>query len=454
MSFKSRFALLFSVSVFIILTLSALYVFILNEDFRQREFFTRVKDEAFQSSRLYAKFGYNIAAAENELEANTVNSLPEETIVFYDSSFRQLHVSPKGKQPVVRASYLKLAKEHGLYTYIDDGNETAIIYSPAPVAHFVVASAYDKYGRSKANNLKIILIFSVLGGLGISAFLAFIYVKQVIKPLNNLKQQMQRINEQNLTERLVVENQDDELTNIAKNFNDMLDRLEHAFETRKNFVQHASHELRTPLANMLSQTEAALGKNLTVEEYKQIFQSLKEDQQDMISLTNSLLLLSQYESLTYVDDWKIIRIDELLYETIDITKTVFRESIVTVHFEEVPDDEEQLMFKGNELLIKSAIQNLIRNACKYSDDGHVNITIQAMPAVVRLVFDNTGKQILPEEQPKLFIPFFRGENSVNKKGFGLGLSIVQRILLLHKASVKYQAIAPNQNRFIVELPHN
>ena len=76
------------------------------------------------------------------------------------------------------------------------------------------------------------------------------------------------------------------------------------------------------MANMLSQTEVALNQDLSKEQYRAILLSLKEDQQDMISLTNSLLLLSQYETLTDLDDWKMIRVDELIYEVIDITKNV------------------------------------------------------------------------------------------------------------------------------------
>jgi signal transduction histidine kinase len=82
------------------------------------------------------------------------------------------------------------------------------------------------------------------------------------------------------------------------------------------------------------------------------------------------------------------------------------------------------------------------------------IWIDATEKGVTLKFDNTGKQILPEEQSRLFIPFFRGENSMFKKGYGLGLSIVQRIITLHKGRISYQALDNNTNRFIVFLPAN
>ncbi|MFX8797645.1 histidine kinase dimerization/phospho-acceptor domain-containing protein, partial [Acinetobacter baumannii] len=79
----------------------------------------------------------------------------------------------------------------------------------------------------------------------------------------------------------------------------MLQRLNNAFEFQKNFVHYASHELRTPLAVMLSQTESALNKNLSPENFQKVLESLKEEQLNLIELTNSLLLLSQYEKLQF-----------------------------------------------------------------------------------------------------------------------------------------------------------
>ena len=452
MNFKFRFALLFSLSVFIILAASAIYISIINEEFREEEFYTRLNDEVGKASNIYFQTSPTPAEANQKLKFNTLNTLHEERLTIFDSSFKVVYTNHSNFKHSIPQKLFEEAREKKIYNYSEEKWEAVISYSSNPVPHYIIVSAFDKFGRSKANNLLMTLIASVLGGLILSSFLSFFYVRQIIKPLNNLKVQMQRINEQNLTERLVVSNQDDELNKIATNFNDMLDRLEKAFETRKRFVQHASHELRTPMANMLSQTEAALNQDLSKEQYRTILLSLKEDQQDMISLTNSLLLLSQYETLSDLEDWKLIRVDELIYEVIDITKNVYRNAVISVDFKELPENEESLLFRGNELLIKSAFQNLIRNACNYSDDNLVNVTIHTKKESISICFDNKGRQLSHEEQQRLFIPFFRGDNSTNKKGFGLGLSIVQRILSLHKASVKYEAIVPNINRFTVSFP--
>ncbi len=453
MSFKFRFALLFSMSVFLILTISAIYIYVLNEEFRVEEFYKRQQAEAEKVSSI---FFYKSASPQEAMQRINVllSALPDERVTIVDSSFKVLYSSFQGFDKSKYSEQFSKAKDRAFFSFPDGNRETSLIHRLDPTPHFVVISAYDQYGRSKANNLAVILSFSIIGGLILSAILAWFYVRQITKPLNKLKQQMQRINEQNLTERLTINEQDDELNKIARNFNEMLDRLEKAFETRKRFVQHASHELRTPMANMLSQTEVALNQELSIEQYRTILISLKEDQQDMISLTNSLLLLSQYETLTDLDDWKMIRVDELIYEVIDITKNVYRNAIISVDFTEVPENEEALLFKGNELLIKSAFQNLIRNACNYSEDNLVYVYINPQIQGITIMFENKGRQLTKDEQQRLFIPFFRGDNSTNKKGFGLGLSIVQRILSLHKASVSYEAVVPDINRFTVNLPRS
>jgi len=109
------------------------------------------------------------------------------------------------------------------------------------------------------------------------------------------------------------------------------------FEMQKSFVHHASHELRTPLANMLAQTESALRREFSLEEAKEILQSLKEDQQELIELTNSLLLLSQYEKIYYTPEWPEVRIDEVLYDTIAAVKKIFPNISLSLEFIRMPE---------------------------------------------------------------------------------------------------------------------
>lgn len=453
MSLKFRLAFLYSLSVFIILLVSAFSIFLFNENFRREEFIKRLLLEASESLQLFTTAGSPTKILIDDLNQNASNFAHEVEINIFDSAYHLLYSSPQSSSPSISPNLFQTAKKKHDYVFERQGKETVLLYrvvNGRPL--FVYESAFDKYGTRKSDNLKVLLTASVAGGLLLAAFLSFFYVRHAMSPLEELKSQIEKINEKNLKERIQVGNRNNEVWQIAKKFNEMLDRLEQAFEQRKNFVQLASHELRTPLANMLSQTESALGKSMSAGELQSVLVSLKEDQQDLIDLTNSLLTLSRYEKITALSDVSIIRIDEVLYEAVDFARHTWTSATVTVDFESVPENEDELKLQGNESLIKSALQNLLKNGIQYSTDNRVKVSIASGQHEITLQFENHGKQLSPDEQSRLFIPFFRGENSVSKKGYGLGLSIVQRIVHVHQGTVSYQPAGNNINQFIVHLP--
>lgn len=451
MNLRFRLAFLFSISVFIILLISSFSIHFLNEDFRVKEFNKRLLNEAYQSEVIYKSREVLNKAILNSLDENALNSLTNEFIFVYDSTFNLLYTSPQSKIQNLNPSYFAKAKKSKYRFYVIGKREGVLLYSKNIQPHFIVVSAIDFFGRRKSDNLKLLLIASVLGGLMLSAMLVFVYVSQALKPLNDLKKQIENINENNLKQRLSIKG-NNEVAKIGKQFNAMLYRIEQAFEQRKSFVQHASHELRTPLANMLAQTEAAIEKTLSPADYNKVLLSLKEDQQNLIDLINSLLALSQYQKMPSLDELPSIRLDELLFQTTDFINQEYPHAIITVDFETVPENEDMLLIKGNEILIKSALQNLIKNAIHYSYNQKVKISISIHETFTQLVFENIGKQINELEHSKLFIPFFRGENSIYKKGYGLGLSIVHRIIVLHKGTISYKANGNEVNSFTVTLP--
>ena len=449
MKLRIRIALLLSSLVFIILLISLTSIYILYEKFRKDDFYERVKSRAvfFGSQYLDGTSPNQITGQSQEL------SLFGEKVAFYNEAMQLIFVKSDSLGIKIPEIVFSNAKSNQFSFFNHGYRESVAYYMPGPLRKgYVIFSAYDKIGRRKIENLQFVMLCTLCGGLLLSGIFSFFYVKQIVKPLSQLTNRMQLITESNMDERLVVTGDKSELNQIARNFNEMLDRLENAFEMRKRFVQQASHELRTPLANMLAQTEAALSKKLTAEESYDVLQSLKEDQQHIIELTNSLLLLSKYEKLALITDLSVIRVDETLYEAIDQIKIHYPDSHIQVNFTSVPDNDGLLSVMGNEVLLMSALQNLLKNACHYSEDNEVTIMIDAQANGMCINFENNGKQLSDDEMQRLFIPFFRGENSVHKKGFGLGLSIVQRIVSLHKGSIRYTAVNDRVNRFSLIFP--
>lgn len=420
MSLKARLAVLYALSVFIILVTSAFTIYLLNESFRKAEFSKRLLLEAEESNLQFSGSPTLTADVIQALNQNAANSLPQENLIIYDSALTILYKNVHSPNPKISRNILNTSAEKGQAVFTTGEKEAVIICRHIKnKTVYVYASAYDIFGRRKNDNLKILLTSSVFGGILFSGLMAFFYVRQAIKPLEKLKEQIEKIDESNLTHRISVSKNNDEISQIAKKFNAMLERIQEAFEQRKNFVHHASHELRTPLANMLSQTESALGKSLTVSDYRSILFSLKEEQQDLIDLTNSLLALSRYEKMNIKSRWPKIRIDEVLYQIVDTVNMLWPEAVVTIEFETIPENEDYLVLDANESLIKSMVQNLIKNAIQYSDNKKVKVRINASAEGITMHFDNAGTQLSVTEQEKLFLPFFRGENAQNKRVTGL-----------------------------------
>ena len=159
--------------------------------------------------------------------------------------------------------------------------------------------------------------------------------------------------------------------------------------------------------------------------------------------------MSQYESLNVDSKFVPIRVDEVLYETIETIKQEYPAAAINLEFITVPENSNDLTVNGNGTLLKTAFQNLIKNAYFYSSNQKVSISINIDDRGIEIVFDNKGHQIKNEERDNLFVPFFRGENSVNIKGTGIGLSLVDRIVKLHNGTINYIAVGSDVNRFVL-----
>ena len=452
MGIKLRFAILLTFFVSLILVASFSSIYLLYYNFREEEFYDRVEAEGQEFAEIVNDFKDQKVADEIKiLKGLHNNTLSNECLEIFDDKGTPINSLPDTFNYKIDPAFL-LQVRRGINQKIKYfiGNKQYVVFYKDDTKNYVIASGYDISGLKRLSNLKYILIAVYFGAISITVFVSFSFVTKLLTPLTRLSNQIKHINESKLTERVEESVGNDEIAQIGKNFNSLLERLNNAFETQKTFVHHASHELRTPLATMYAQTESALKKDLSAAEYKLLLQSLKEDQQEMIELTNNLLLLSQYEKLNTSKEWPLIRIDEVIFDSISFTKKLYPNAEILFSFENIPENEDDIMFKGNEPLLKSAFGNLIKNGYLYSADKKVTITINYNSNYIFIHFDNLGNNISSTFE-KLITPFYRGENSTKIKGFGLGLSIVERIMKLHNGKLSYQLIEHNTNRFTIQL---
>lgn len=450
MKLKQRFALLFTLFVAIILFISCITIYILYRDYRTEDYYRRLHIEGQKLFDEYADLRINHKQDLTEkLNAEHKNILNSEIIVICDTAQNIIFKKPDTLNFFINKTLLKNVAANNDYQFKDDNNYQHIGFYVSEVGVYVFVSAFDKIGLQRLQQMGYILIFVFIGGLFLTVVLSLFFVNQALKPLTELSLQMQKINASNLFEHLPEITVNDELQQITGSFNKMLNRLNNAFETQRSFVHNASHELRTPLTVMLSQTEAALNKNISPEEVKILLRSLKEDQLSLIELTNSLLLLSQYEKLPSFNSLPLIRIDEVIFEAIATTQKIYPSANISLSFKEHPANEKQLMLPISDALLKAAFINLIKNAVIYSFNKKVDINIENTGTQIIINIENNGQLIAQKDIQNLMQPFFRSDNAVKIKGFGLGLSIAKRIIDIHDGQLIYNPIEPNINRFSV-----
>ena len=442
MSFKLRFALRFTAVVAVILLTCFVAIYFLYADFRKEEFTKRLQHEGEEFYGFYQKQLRYQSPVElvffNEIQKNI---LAGEEIVILDSLRNVVFAYPSTIQ---LGSYKKIItdlKENKELKKADDNRLYANVYFSSSKAN-VIVSGIDVVGQEQLLRLMWILVFTSLLALIITGILSYWLSKSFTRPLLELGKQMADVTGIDLKKRILENAQIAEIDMIASKFNAMLSRLEKTFEFQRSFVH-----------TMLSHTESALKNNLNEEGYRTVLASLQQDQERMIELTNSLLLISQFEQQGFDELWPICRVDEILYDKISISVKMFPDIGISLVFSNTPSSDDDLNVRGNEALLKSMFSNLIRNGYLYSVNKKVEIFLEFVERDILVHVETRGEHLSEEEREKIMIPFFRGQQARQKvSGVGLGLTIVHRILTMHKGSLTYTPMPNQVNRFTVSLP--
>ena len=319
--------------------------------------------------------------------------------------------------------------------------------------YLILAQAEDTYGEQKLERIKDAMTIGLVSSILLTVIFGFVFAGQSLKPISRINQEVSKITARDLTKKLSTGNNKDEIAQLARNFNEMLSRIEKSFELQKSFVSNASHELRTPLAAIKSEIQVALEKDRTPQQYKEILKSLNIDNQRLIQLINGLLQLAKSEKGDKSLQMVPIRIDEVLFEVQDELQHQHQNYRISIDFEEIPDDDETVTVNGNKSLLKTLFNNLIDNACKYSENNMAVINIRFNNSNCIINVADTGIGISSDDHEKIFEPFFRTKNASNYKGHGIGLSICKRIVDIHGGRIILKSELGKGSNFNVILPH-
>ncbi|OZI07114.1 two-component sensor histidine kinase [Siphonobacter sp. BAB-5385] len=453
MFIRYKLALLFSLVVAGLLTLFSAVIYQISASYREEEFLGRLENKA----RTTARYLMDVKEIDNDLlkiiDQNSLTSLFEEQVLVFDEHNRLLYSSLDDQPPQYDPALLAEVREEKRVEQSSAKIDLIALALPSSLKasgseYVVLASAYDKFGKSKLIYLRNTLMICWVVGVGLTVVVSGLLAGLFLRPIATINTQIQQITAQNLKERLPEGNGRDEMAQLAINFNQMLNRLNLSFEQQKSFVSHASHELRTPLAAMKTDIQSGLEEALSSEEYRLILRDLFQDTQRLIGLTNGLLQLAR--PLDPVLRRKLISIPELLLD-IYAELSSLRKAQKLV-FEPVLDERRELLVPGDEALLKTLFTNLIDNACKYSSTHEAFIRIGSDATHCLIAIEDKGIGIPPEDQERVFGPFFRANNALIYSGYGIGLAVSQRIAEWHGGSISLHSTLGQGSTFTVRLP--
>lgn len=449
MTLKNRISLLVSLLFTVLFGLASTFIFILYANFRKQEFKDRLEIKALTTIKLLANIKDTDYKLLKLIDKNAIDQLHDEKTLIFDAHFTLIYSSlddVKIKWSVADLNYLKKNKT---FFKNQNGNEFyGILFKKNAKSYYVLISANDSYGNRKLVYLQYVLIISYLVFTILCWILTSFTVNKTMRPLGILHQKIKNINENNLDTRIVVKSNKNELDLIAREFNFMMSRIEVSYQKQKEFTAHASHELRTPLARLMAQIENKTTAGKLDADTKIFLNSLLTDVVQLTELINSLLILSRIDNKK-IELKKNHRIDEIIFSAIEKVNKIHPDFVIHFDIIDSLNMDSLLEIKGNKSLLEIAFTNVLKNACTYSNNNQCKILLLAENDVLKILIFNTGETIDNQEQTKLFEPFFRGKNAVEKSGFGLGLRIVQRILTLHFANIAYTIPEKELNLFTI-----
>jgi two-component system OmpR family sensor kinase len=305
--------------------------------------------------------------------------------------------------------------------------------------------------QATLRNLVLALAGLSAGLWSAAALLGRWLCRRALGPVTRMAASARQMSEADWSQRLPISQTKDELEDLGHAFNDLLTRLQEAFERQRRFTGDASHQLRTPLTAVLGQLEVLLRRERNAEEYKHVLLGIHGQASKLREIVETLLFLARADSEAKLPDLKEVDLSVWLPEYLQRWHDHPRST--DVHFELLADVPAWACVQAP--LLEQLLSNLLENACKYSE--------VSTPIIVRLsresdhlvcMVEDRGSGIAPEDLPHVFEPFYRSARARRRglAGIGLGLAVVQRIAAAFGGSVSVESTNGQGTRFSLLLP--
>jgi two-component system, OmpR family, sensor kinase len=300
---------------------------------------------------------------------------------------------------------------------------------------------------------RFLLVMAVLLPLGLllAGGGGWLLARRALKPVRRMTETAHRITAEHLAERVPETAAGDELDRLAKTFNDMLGRLDAAFNQIRQFSADASHELQTPLTILKGELEVALRAPRSVEEYQQVLKSGLQEIDRIAHLVEGLLLLARAQAGVLRMDHQPVDLTELVEDVYERLKILADTHSIDLQLSPL----EPVTVHGDHERLRRLLLNLVENGIKYTrPGGSVTLALERQAGWAMLRVADTGIGLAEHEQEQIFQPFYRSPEALtlSERGVGLGLSIARSIALAHGGSIQVASTPGQGSVFTVLIP--
>jgi two-component system heavy metal sensor histidine kinase CusS len=280
------------------------------------------------------------------------------------------------------------------------------------------------------------LLLAVVLAVGVpaAALIAMRVTKRGLRPLAEMAHSLGRIGPAHLNERVAPAGWPRELQPLAASFDQMLDRLEDSFTRLSQFSADLAHELRTPVANIRGEAEVALTRARPAEEYREVIESIVGECQRLSGMIDKLLFLARSETGRGDIQPAVFEGRAEIEKIASFYETVAEEQHVAI------DCSGEGEVYADPMLFGRALSNIVENALRFTPSGGtVSLSVLTRPGQTEISVKDSGAGIAPEDVPRVFDRFFRGDSSRSSHGTGLGLALVKSIADLHGGSATIES---------------
>ena len=390
-------------------------------------------------------------------EALVEMRFPESYIAIYQGSSPLASNYPEGEHPVIPVdlSYVKQSSTpifDSVPGFGGDGARQVLLPVKAGRGDYMVLATEPLHDfAEQLESMRRVFYLGLPAALAVAGIGGFLLARKSLAPVVAMSNQAERIGASNLHERLTVGDSADELSHLARVFNELLSRLDRSFESMKAFTADASHELRTPLSIIRGEADVALSQDREALEYRESLAVIQDEARRLSRLVDDMLELARADA-----GQRSLRIQEFYMNDLidDCARAVQSLSLKKgIRIDLRPSSD--LPFCGDEDLLRRMILNLLDNAIKYTPDAGV-VTIETVQesGSIKIAISDTGAGIPAEAAPQIFDRFFRVSQSRSRieGGAGLGLAIAKWAAEAHGGNISFVSNAGAGSTFTVTLP--